>query len=161
GGYFVLYPWFVTFSQVHSLHTCSTLSACCEGFDVALLHFQTFCLPFNWNLSPMNFMNNTIFWENMGLMFLLFVFLPQSFLTCLHSLLYIPPFLLLICHHLFRNGSYTCEVSNNAGSESCSTLVSVKGLCLLAFTKNFFCQSNQPNWPLCTMMICNIGQRLF
>ena len=26
------------------------------------------------------------------------------------------------------SGSYTCEVSNNAGSESCSTLVAVKGL---------------------------------
>lgn len=32
-----------------------------------------------------------------------------------------------------HSGSYTCEVSNNAGSESCSTLVSVKGLSLLAF----------------------------
>lgn len=26
------------------------------------------------------------------------------------------------------SGRYTCEVSNNAGSESCSTLVAVKGL---------------------------------
>lgn len=26
------------------------------------------------------------------------------------------------------SGSYTCEVSNNAGSESCSTLIAVKGL---------------------------------
>lgn len=26
------------------------------------------------------------------------------------------------------SGSYTCEVSNNAGSESCNTLIAVKGL---------------------------------
>lgn len=32
------------------------------------------------------------------------------------------------------SGSYTCEVSNNAGSESCNTLVAVKGLSNLAFT---------------------------
>lgn len=49
-----------------SAHLQHSLSACYEGFDVALLHFQTFCLPFNWNLSPMNFMNNTIFWVEHG-----------------------------------------------------------------------------------------------
>lgn len=35
------------------------------------------------------------------------------------------------------SGSYTCEVSNNAGSESCNTLVAVKGLLkksLIGFT---------------------------
>ncbi len=32
------------------------------------------------------------------------------------------------------SGSYTCEVSNNAGSESCNTLIAVKGLSNLAFT---------------------------
>lgn len=33
------------------------------------------------------------------------------------------------------SGSYTCEVSNNAGSESCNTLIAVKGLsCLYSFT---------------------------
>lgn len=26
------------------------------------------------------------------------------------------------------SGSYTCEVSNNAGSESCNTVIAVKGL---------------------------------
>lgn len=26
------------------------------------------------------------------------------------------------------SGTYTCEVSNNAGSESCNTLIAVKGL---------------------------------
>uniref|UniRef100_A0A3B5BAW9 Ig-like domain-containing protein n=1 Tax=Stegastes partitus TaxID=144197 RepID=A0A3B5BAW9_9TELE len=31
------------------------------------------------------------------------------------------------------SGSYTCEVSNNAGSESCSTLIAVKGLSTLGF----------------------------
>lgn len=34
------------------------------------------------------------------------------------------------------SGSYTCEVSNNAGSESCSTVVAVKGLSNLAFTSH-------------------------
>uniref|UniRef100_A0A3B4YAV3 Ig-like domain-containing protein n=1 Tax=Seriola lalandi dorsalis TaxID=1841481 RepID=A0A3B4YAV3_SERLL len=32
------------------------------------------------------------------------------------------------------SGSYTCEVSNNAGSESCNTLIAVKGLSNIAFT---------------------------
>lgn len=31
------------------------------------------------------------------------------------------------------SGSYTCEVSNNAGSESCNTIISVKGLSHLVF----------------------------
>lgn len=37
------------------------------------------------------------------------------------------------------SGSYTCEVSNNAGSESCNTLIAVKGLpnksCTLHYIK--------------------------
>lgn len=32
------------------------------------------------------------------------------------------------------SGSYTCEVSNNAGSESCNTLISVKGSSKIEFT---------------------------
>lgn len=32
------------------------------------------------------------------------------------------------------SGSYTCEVSNNAGNESCNTLIAVKGLSNLEFT---------------------------
>lgn len=32
------------------------------------------------------------------------------------------------------SGRYSCEVSNNAGSESCSTLVAVKGLSYDGFT---------------------------
>lgn len=31
------------------------------------------------------------------------------------------------------SGNYTCEVSNNVGSESCVTLITVKGLSNLAF----------------------------
>lgn len=34
------------------------------------------------------------------------------------------------------SGSYTCEVSNNAGSESCNTLIAVKGLSDLRFTSS-------------------------
>lgn len=47
------------------------------------------------------------------------------------------------------SGRYSCEVSNNAGSESCSSLVAVKGSSLLVDS----CSTSKPD-PVCNPSLC-------
>ena len=49
------------------------------------------------------------------------------------------------------SGRYSCEVSNNAGSESCSTLVSVKGSSLVGLTRG---QAVSWSWCVITLSAC-------